>query len=124
MRLFRLGAEDPAGRQAGEADADQHHPVARPHVDEDVRLRRRRLLGTPVLGTIDEMPEIIAEARPDVVFVAISNAPSQRVDLIANACHDDGIECQLVRRELEPVLPVTEPDQLDNVTSIRSRGGR
>jgi FlaA1/EpsC-like NDP-sugar epimerase len=93
-------------------------------VDDDVRLRRRRLLGTPVLGTIDEMPAIVAEARPDVVFVAIPHAPGARLDLVTNTCHDLGIELQIVRRELETVHPVTEPDQLDNVTSIRSRGGR
>jgi UDP-GlcNAc:undecaprenyl-phosphate/decaprenyl-phosphate GlcNAc-1-phosphate transferase len=93
-------------------------------VDDDIRLRRRRLLGTPVLGTIDEMPRVMDEARPDVVFVAIPNAPSERLELVTSTCHDNEVECQLVRRELETVLPVTEPDQLDNVTSIHRHGGR
>ena len=93
-------------------------------VDDDVRLRRRRLLGTPVLGTIDEMPAIIGEARPDVVFVAIPHAPSERLELVTHTCHELGIELQLVRRELETVHPVAEPEELDNVTSIHSRGGR
>jgi FlaA1/EpsC-like NDP-sugar epimerase len=93
-------------------------------VDDDVRLRRRRLLGTPVLGTIDEMPAIIAEARPEVVFVAIPHAPDERLALVASTCHDLGIEVQLVRRQLETVHPITEPDELGNVTSIHSRGGR
>ena len=93
-------------------------------VDDDPRLIRRRLLGASVLGTIDEMTEIVAEARPDVVYVAIPHAPAARLSVVTNACHEYGIECQLVRRELEPVLPVTEPDDFANVTPIHSRGGR
>jgi len=58
------------------------------------------------------------------VFVAIPHAPADRLELVANTCHDSGIELQLVRRELETVHPVTEPDQLDNVTPIHGRGGR
>jgi UDP-GlcNAc:undecaprenyl-phosphate GlcNAc-1-phosphate transferase len=93
-------------------------------VDDDPHLLRRRLLGAPVLGTIDEMPEILAESHPDVVFVAIPHAPEDRLDLITTACHSEDVECRLVRREIETVLPITEPEQLTNVTPIRSRGGR
>ena len=92
-------------------------------VDDDPRLWRRRMLGAPVLGTIDEMPEIVAEGRPDVVYVAIPNAASERLEIVTNACHDLGVECHLVRREIETVLPDTEPAPVSNVTSIRSRGG-
>jgi UDP-GlcNAc:undecaprenyl-phosphate/decaprenyl-phosphate GlcNAc-1-phosphate transferase len=90
-------------------------------VDDDSRLRRRRLLGVPVLGTIDETAEIIAEIRPDVVFVVIPNAPSERLDLVKEACRESGIECQLVRREIELLL---DPSPTSNVTSIHNRGGR
>jgi UDP-GlcNAc:undecaprenyl-phosphate/decaprenyl-phosphate GlcNAc-1-phosphate transferase len=93
-------------------------------VDDDPRLVRHRLLGAPIFGTIDEMAEIVADARPDVVYVAIPHAPGERLDVVTTACHEYEIECQLVRRELEPVLPVTEPDELTNVTPIRRRGAR
>jgi hypothetical protein len=93
-------------------------------VDDDPRLWRRRLLGVPVLGSADEMPEIIAEARPDAVFVAIPGAPSARLDLVFDACGDAGVDCRIVRREIEPALPFVEPEPTSNVTSIRSRGGR
>jgi UDP-GlcNAc:undecaprenyl-phosphate GlcNAc-1-phosphate transferase len=92
-------------------------------VDDDPRLWRRRMLGAPVLGTIDEMREIVAEGRPHVVYVAIPNAASERLEIVTNACHDLGVECHLVRREIETVLPDTEPAPVSNVTSIRSRGG-
>jgi FlaA1/EpsC-like NDP-sugar epimerase len=92
-------------------------------VDDDSRLWRRRLLGAPVLGTLDEVPQIVPVTRPDIVYIAIPNAPSERLEIVANACHDHGVDCQLVKRELEPVLPGTEPAPISNVTSIRSRGG-
>jgi hypothetical protein len=70
------------------------------------------------------MPEIMAEARPDAVFVAIPEAPSARLDLVFRACVEAGVDCRVVRREIEPALPFTEPEPTSNVTSIRSRGGR
>jgi UDP-GlcNAc:undecaprenyl-phosphate/decaprenyl-phosphate GlcNAc-1-phosphate transferase len=91
-------------------------------VDDDPRLWRRRLIGVPVLGAADEMPEIIAEARPDLVFVAIPDAPRARLDLVFEACAAAGLDCRIVRREIE-AAPYLEPEP-SNVRSIRSRGGR
>jgi UDP-GlcNAc:undecaprenyl-phosphate GlcNAc-1-phosphate transferase len=71
-------------------------------VDDDPRLWRRRLLGVPVLGSADEMPRIVVEARPDVVFVAIPNAPSERLDFVLTACLEARVDCRFVRREIEP----------------------
>jgi FlaA1/EpsC-like NDP-sugar epimerase len=93
-------------------------------VDDDPRIRRRRLLGVPVLGAADEMPQIILEVSPDVVFVVIPDAPSERLDLVTQACLEAGVDCHLVRREIAPALPTPDPSPLANVRSIRSRGGR
>jgi UDP-GlcNAc:undecaprenyl-phosphate GlcNAc-1-phosphate transferase len=71
-------------------------------VDDDPRLWRRRLLGVPVLGSADEMRRIVLEAHPDTVFVTIPNAPSERLDFVRGACDESGIDCRLVRREIEP----------------------
>jgi UDP-GlcNAc:undecaprenyl-phosphate GlcNAc-1-phosphate transferase len=71
-------------------------------VDDDPRLWQRRLLGVPVLGSADEMPRIVVEARPDVVFVAIPNAPRERLDFVRDACHEARVDCRFVRREIEP----------------------
>jgi UDP-GlcNAc:undecaprenyl-phosphate GlcNAc-1-phosphate transferase len=71
-------------------------------VDDDPRLWRRRLLGVPVLGSADEMPRIVVEARPDVVFVAIPNAPPERLDFVRTACREARVDCRFVRREIEP----------------------
>jgi UDP-GlcNAc:undecaprenyl-phosphate GlcNAc-1-phosphate transferase len=77
-------------------------------VDDDPRLWRRRLLGTPVLGSADEMRQIVLEARPDVVFVAIPHAPSERLDFVRSACDEARVDCRFVRREIDPD-PWTSP---------------
>ncbi len=70
-------------------------------VDDNPRLRRRRLQGLPVRGTLGEMRPILAEVRPDVVFVTIPNAPRDRLDPLLEACVAAGVDCRFVRREIE-----------------------
>jgi UDP-GlcNAc:undecaprenyl-phosphate GlcNAc-1-phosphate transferase len=93
-------------------------------VDDDPRLWRRRLLGIPVLGSADEMLRIVAEAHPDVVFVAIPHAPSERLDFVRAACEEAAIDLHFVRREIEPVASTLDPSPTSNVRSIHSSGRR
>jgi UDP-GlcNAc:undecaprenyl-phosphate GlcNAc-1-phosphate transferase len=93
-------------------------------VDDDARLWRRRLLGVPVLGGADEMEQIVAEAHPDVVFIAIPAAPSDRLDLVRDACNAADVECLIVRREIGPAPSWVDPAPPSNVRAIRSRGRR
>jgi UDP-GlcNAc:undecaprenyl-phosphate/decaprenyl-phosphate GlcNAc-1-phosphate transferase len=80
-------------------------------VDDDPRLRRRRLLGSPVLGSADEIEGILGTVRPDVVLVTIPDAPRERLDFVVYGCAQAGIPCRFVRRhtDLDPlaVLGVT-----------------
>jgi len=92
-------------------------------VDDDPQLWRRRVHGAPVLGAIDEISLIVSEARPNVVYIAIPNAPRERLDLVNGACGEYDVECRLVRREIELMLPASEVPPASNVTSIRRRGG-
>jgi UDP-GlcNAc:undecaprenyl-phosphate GlcNAc-1-phosphate transferase len=77
-------------------------------VDDNPRLRRRRLQGLPVRGTLAEMQRILEETRPDFVFVTIPNAPRERLDQVVDACAATAIECRFVRREivLDPRVPL------------------
>jgi UDP-GlcNAc:undecaprenyl-phosphate GlcNAc-1-phosphate transferase len=70
-------------------------------VDDDPRLRRRRLQGVPVLGRCDELERVIAAAQPDVVLVTIPNAPRDRLDAVVAGCNSAGVPCRFVRRELD-----------------------
>jgi UDP-GlcNAc:undecaprenyl-phosphate GlcNAc-1-phosphate transferase len=75
-------------------------------VDDNPRLRRRRLQGQPIHGTLAEMPRILAHTRPHRVLVTIPDAPRERLELVISACSEAGVECGLVRREIELSPPV------------------
>jgi UDP-GlcNAc:undecaprenyl-phosphate GlcNAc-1-phosphate transferase len=70
-------------------------------VDDNPRLRRRRVHGAPVLGGTHEIADIVARSEPDVVFVTIPNAPRERLNTIVEACEAASVACRFVRRETD-----------------------
>jgi UDP-GlcNAc:undecaprenyl-phosphate/decaprenyl-phosphate GlcNAc-1-phosphate transferase len=70
-------------------------------VDDDPRLRRRRLQGVPVVGGSAEIARVLERTRPDVVLVTIPDAERERLDAVVAACAAAGVPCRFVRRELD-----------------------
>jgi FlaA1/EpsC-like NDP-sugar epimerase len=70
-------------------------------VDDDQRLRRRRLQGVPVLGGTAETARVLARAKPDTVLVTIPDAPREALDAVVSACAGSGVPCRFVRREVD-----------------------
>jgi UDP-GlcNAc:undecaprenyl-phosphate GlcNAc-1-phosphate transferase len=70
-------------------------------VDDDPRLRRRRMQGVPVLGGLDEIDHVLSEARADVVLVTIPHAGRERLDAVVAGCERADVACRFVRRELD-----------------------
>ena len=70
-------------------------------VDDDPRLRRRRMQGVPVLGGLHEIERVLAETRPNVVLVTIPKAPRERLDAVVSGCERADVACRFVRRELD-----------------------
>jgi len=70
-------------------------------VDDDPRLRRRRMQGVPVLGGLHEIDRVLAETRPNVVLVTIPRAPRERLDAVVAGCERADVSCRFVRRELD-----------------------
>jgi len=68
-------------------------------VDDDARLRGRRLQGVPVLGGAHEIERILDSARPGTVLVTIPDAPRERLDLVVEGCAQAEVPCRFVRRE-------------------------
>jgi FlaA1/EpsC-like NDP-sugar epimerase len=65
------------------------HPVG--FVDDDPLKRRLRIDGVRVRGTTRELPQILDEAEPDEVIIAIPSAPGRvRMDVV-RACRERGI---------------------------------
>ncbi|HJU47366.1 MAG TPA: hypothetical protein VJ689_04480 [Gaiellaceae bacterium] len=70
-------------------------------VDDNLAVRRRRVHGVTVLGTIDELPALLAGAAPTEVLVTIPNAPAARLDEIVARCAEEGVPCRFVQRHVE-----------------------
>jgi FlaA1/EpsC-like NDP-sugar epimerase len=70
-------------------------------VDDDARLRGRRLQGVPVLGGAHEIDRILDSSRPATVLVTIPDAPRERLDLVVEGCAQAEVPCRFVRRETD-----------------------
>ena len=51
-------------------------------VDDNPRLRRRRVHGIKVVGTTHELPAILERTQPDIVLVTIPDAPREVLDAV------------------------------------------
>jgi len=79
-------------------------------VDDDPQLRRRRIQGVPVLGSLEEIGWILGRHAPDAVLVTIPGAPRNLLDGIVEACMRADITCRFVRRQIDlDPLSVLQP---------------
>jgi UDP-GlcNAc:undecaprenyl-phosphate GlcNAc-1-phosphate transferase len=74
-------------------------------VDDNARLRRRRVQGATVHGTLADVGVVLARTRADRVLVTIPDASRERLEVVLAACRDAGVVCGFVRREID-----LEPD--------------
>jgi UDP-GlcNAc:undecaprenyl-phosphate/decaprenyl-phosphate GlcNAc-1-phosphate transferase len=70
-------------------------------IDDNPRLRRRRVQGVPVLGGTHELARLLERHRPDAVLVTIPEAPRDRLDAVVTACAGADVPCRFVRREID-----------------------
>ncbi|HET8968232.1 MAG TPA: NAD-binding protein [Gaiellaceae bacterium] len=74
-------------------------------LDDNPRVRRRRILGVSVVGSLDEAERAIASTRADEVLVTIPAAAAERLVAVTRAAEHAGIPCRTVRREVELTAP-------------------
>jgi FlaA1/EpsC-like NDP-sugar epimerase len=74
-------------------------------LDDNPRVRRRRILGITVVGSLDEAERAISSTRADEVLVTIPAAPQARLDAVVRASGAAGIPCHIVRRHTELTAP-------------------
>jgi UDP-GlcNAc:undecaprenyl-phosphate GlcNAc-1-phosphate transferase len=74
-------------------------------LDDNPRVRRRRILGISVLGGLDEAERAIASSRADEVLVSIPAAAKERLELVAQAAERARVPCRTVRRHVELSTP-------------------
>jgi UDP-GlcNAc:undecaprenyl-phosphate/decaprenyl-phosphate GlcNAc-1-phosphate transferase len=70
-------------------------------VDDNPRLRRRRVHGVPVVGGAHELPRLLQRLEPDIVLITIPDAPREQLDAVVDACSEAGVTCRVVRREID-----------------------
>jgi UDP-GlcNAc:undecaprenyl-phosphate/decaprenyl-phosphate GlcNAc-1-phosphate transferase len=107
-RVLVVGAGR-AGRGLARELHDAHETRVVGFLDDNPRVRRRRILGVTVLGALDEASRAIAGGRAEEVLVSIPDARQERLDAVIRACEEAGIPCRIVRRHTEFSAP--EPVQ-------------
>ena len=71
-------------------------------VDDNTRLRRRRIHAVTVHGTMSELPRLVDNLRVDEVLVTIPDAPAAALADVVSVCEGAGVACRFVRREIAP----------------------
>ena len=74
-------------------------------LDDNPRVRRRRILGVSVVGSLDEAGRAIASTRADEVLLTIPAAAADRLVAVTRAAEQAGIPCRTVRRQVEITAP-------------------
>jgi FlaA1/EpsC-like NDP-sugar epimerase len=86
-----------AGRQLAEqmlVQGDQYNPVG--FLDDDTSVSNLRIFGRPVLGTINDLENIVANQSPATLIVAISGIePSLLLDL-ERRCRSLGVKVRII----------------------------
>jgi FlaA1/EpsC-like NDP-sugar epimerase len=71
-------------------------------LDDSPKLRRRRVLGVPVLGTTGDAATVLAATRADELVITIPDAPPQQLDAVERACESAAVGCSVVRETASP----------------------
>ena len=103
-RVLIVGAGR-AGRGLARELHETHEARVVGFLDDNARVRRRRIHGITVVGALDEAARAIAGARADEVLVAIPDAPPERLQLVVQAAEEAGIPLRIVKRRTEFTAP-------------------
>jgi UDP-GlcNAc:undecaprenyl-phosphate GlcNAc-1-phosphate transferase len=70
-------------------------------LDDNPRVRRRRVVGVVVAGALDEAAAAIATHEPDEVVVTIPDAPADRIAVVVRASEAADVPCRFLHRRSE-----------------------
>ena len=109
-RVLLVGAGR-SGRSLARELAEPGDQRAVGFLDDNPTVRRRRVHGVKVLGSLDEAAAHVAALRPDEILVTIPDAPPERLRFVTDAADAADIPVRLVRRTTEararPLAEVT-----------------
>jgi FlaA1/EpsC-like NDP-sugar epimerase len=61
-------------------------------LDDDSRLRGAHVHGVPVLGGINQLPQLVKEEHFDLTIIAMPSATNRQMQRVVQYCEDSGIE--------------------------------
>ena len=103
-RVLIVGAGR-AGRGLARELHDTHEARVVGFLDDNPRVRRRRIHGISVVGGLDEAARAIEGTRADEVLVTIPDAQAERLDAVVQAASEAGVPCRIVHRRTEFSAP-------------------
>ena len=65
-------------------------------LDDDPKKQGRYIFGIKVLGSINDLPDVVSDERIDEVLVAIPTASGETIRKIANLCNRAGVEFRIL----------------------------
>lgn len=65
-------------------------------VDDDPLKAGTMMLGVPVLGSIEELPQLVSRRHLDEAIITISNAPGEAIRRISERCRDAGLTTKIL----------------------------
>lgn len=86
-----------AGRQLAEqmlVQGNQYNPIG--FLDDDASLSNLRIFGRPVLGTINDLENIVANQSPATLIVAISGIESSLLLELERRCRSLGVKLRII----------------------------
>lgn len=103
-RVIIVGAGEAGRLLIREMQRQQLGMVPVALVDDDVRKHDMRLDGVPVMGSTEEIPELVASLQADEVVIAMPSAGGQVIRRIADLCRERGLSCRILPSLEELVL--------------------
>jgi len=87
-------------------------------IDDDQQKAGTRPSGWPVLGTISDIPERIAEEKIEVVIIAIPSAPGRVIRSIVSACAKTKVEVRIVPGIFEIIAGDVKLNQIREIKVV------
>ena len=84
-------------------------------VDDDEKKRNGRLAGFPIIGNINELPQIVKANKIDEIVIAIPSADGDTIRHIDSQCHQTGAKVRIMPGIYEMVTDEVEMGQMREI---------
>lgn len=114
VRVLVIGAGDPAEALARDLRRDARYRVVG-FVDDQARLRGASIGGIPVLGALQQLPELAADAAAGMLLIAMPDADGPTLRRIVGHCERTGLPCRTMPGLGDIVAGRASPGEIQEV---------